>query len=36
MQEMYALFIAGKRSSRHIVDMGGRLKPGGKIASARV
>ena len=35
MQEMYALFNAWKDKFKdNIVDMGGRLKPGGKIASA--
>ena len=35
MQEMYAAFNAWKEKFKdNIVDMGGRLKPGGKIASA--
>ena len=35
MQEMYAHFNAWKEKFKdNIVDMGGRLKPGGKIASA--
>src|SRR5687768_1963353 len=35
MQEIYAAFNAWKEKFKaNIVDMGGRLKPGGKIASA--
>ena len=35
MQEMYAHFNAWKEKFKdNIVDMGGRLKPGGKIATA--
>src|SRR4026208_1050910 len=35
MQEMYAAFNAWKEKFKdNIVDMGGRLKPGGKIGSA--
>jgi hypothetical protein len=35
MQEMYAVFSAWKEKFKaNIVDMGGKLKPGGKIASA--
>jgi hypothetical protein len=35
MQEMYAAFNAWKEKFKdNIVDMGGRLKPGGKIAGA--
>ena len=35
MQEMYAVFSAWKEKFQaNIVDMGGKLKPGGKIASA--
>jgi hypothetical protein len=35
MQEMYAVFNAWKEKFKvNIVDMGGKLKPGGKIATA--
>jgi len=35
MQEMYAVFSTWKEKFKdNIVDMGGKLKPGGKIASA--
>ena len=35
MQEMYAVFNAWKEKFKDsIVDMGGRLKPGGKVATA--